>query len=501
MLLSRLLKRRLLVSVTACGLIAAAIPASLSLWGLWELHTRIATINRATDLAAQARAVRNEITQALIGFTALTLTDLSPTERARLFEEAERGLAKLTQFSEASDAFVELLSRDQLNALNEAISGIARSWMDLRGEFREGLSDAQKSFHFLTAFENVTVARAVLGAAELRATNDARLETRFAFGQIATHFGWVIAIVLVTAGLGAGALLLVLRAAAQARATNVELAVANRELIRRQAEIDQSFEALQRAKEAAEAASRAKSAFLAMVTHELRTPLNAVVGFSEMMAKESMGPLGNGQYREFAGLIHSSGRHLTVLITDILDFAKADAGQLELADEIINIEAIVNGAVSWLRPHAEQANLTVEVELPSGLPDLRGDERRIKQILLNLLSNAVKFTPAGGQVTIGAEHRANGDVALFVRDTGIGIEPENLSKAFEPFGQIDAKLERKYEGAGLGLPLVKALTELHGGRIEVHSGVGAGTSLTVIFPASRLVDAAAQEAVRTRLSA
>jgi signal transduction histidine kinase len=260
-----------------------------------------------------------------------------------------------------------------------------------------------------------------------------------------------------------------------------------RALLRRDADYAELLEA----KQAAEMASRSKSQFLATMSHELRTPLNAVIGFSELLMHEGLGPFTAAEVRSYAKDIHDSGAHLLQIINDILDLSKAEAGRLELREEVTEPQTLIEEAVRAMRPRAQSGGLTLTLRLSEGLPLLRADSRVVKQILLNLLSNAVKFTLAGGAVEISAECESSGDLAIAVRDTGIGMAPADIAKAFEPFRQIDNRLNRKYEGTGLGLPLVKAMMGAHAGRVDVESTLGAGTVVTVRFPAERVAPAAA----------
>ncbi|HEX6981085.1 MAG TPA: PAS domain-containing protein [Alphaproteobacteria bacterium] len=245
---------------------------------------------------------------------------------------------------------------------------------------------------------------------------------------------------------------------------------------------------LRRAKEEAEAANRTKSEFLANMSHELRTPLNAIIGFSEIMRDELLGPLGDKRYRQYASDIHSSGAHLLEIINDILDLSKIEAGKHELIEETVELPSIVKGCFLLLAERAQSGDVALIQRLPEDVPVLRADPRKIKQILLNLLANAVKFTPAGGSVTVTAAREPDGGIALSVTDTGIGIDPEHFERVMAPFGQVDSGLGRKYEGTGLGLPLARAFTELHGGKLELASSPGEGTRVTIRLPKARVID-------------
>jgi len=243
---------------------------------------------------------------------------------------------------------------------------------------------------------------------------------------------------------------------------------------------------LREAKEAAERGNRAKNTFLANISHELRTPLNAIIGFSEMMKHEIFGPLEPASYRPYLDDIHDSGMHLLELINDILDLSKAEAGMTDLAETQVDVGGIVRGSVRMLARRAANAGLSIVTDLPERLPLLLADERRMRQIVLNLLSNAVKFTEDGGNVVISVRADRIGFV-ITVTDSGIGMSPEELERVMEPFVQADARLSRKYEGSGLGLPLTKALVEAHGGTLRLDSESGRGTVATVFFPPTRIV--------------
>jgi len=243
---------------------------------------------------------------------------------------------------------------------------------------------------------------------------------------------------------------------------------------------------LRRAKEEAELASRTKTEFLANMSHELRTPLNAIIGFAEIMYGEVFGALGDARYGEYAADIRDSGQHLLNLINDLLDVSKIEFGKVELTEETVDLATIIDSCMRLMRDRADQAGLDLTAHTSSDLPYLHADARRLKQILLNLMSNAVKFTPAGGRVTVRATVDEDG-IKIAVSDTGIGIAPHDLEKALRPFGQIDSRMTRKYQGSGLGLPLTKSMIELHGGSLRLESAVGRGSTATLSLPAARLV--------------
>ena len=246
------------------------------------------------------------------------------------------------------------------------------------------------------------------------------------------------------------------------------------------------------ARRKAEAASRAKSEFLANMSHELRQPLNAVIGFSGLMQAETLGPLGNPTYREYAADISFSGNHLLAIINDILDVVRYEAGRMELKEEAVEVEAVIAEALRLVAPQAAHAKVELRWSPPTPpLPVLRCDPVRLRQMLVNLLSNAVKFTRPGGSVTIVACH--DGAMTLAVSDTGIGIRPEDLPRVLTPFGQVASITSRDQQGAGLGLPLTKALVERHGGRLDLDSTPDSGTTVRLEFPPERVGDASIRD--------
>ena len=253
------------------------------------------------------------------------------------------------------------------------------------------------------------------------------------------------------------------------------------------AELRELAQHLARARDEAAAASKAKSDFLANMSHELRTPLNAVIGFSEIMSGELLGPIGTPQYKQYAADIHDSGSHLLSLINDILDLSKIEAGSMELHEERVDFADIVGSAVRVIRERVVSAKLTLEVDLEEDFPGLYLDERAHKQILLNLLSNAVKFTKPGGLIALRARRAGKDGVVISVTDNGLGMEAGDIEKALAPFGQVDSSMTRKHAGTGLGLPLVKSLVELHGGTLRIDSEPGKGTSVSFTLPPERIV--------------
>jgi len=271
----------------------------------------------------------------------------------------------------------------------------------------------------------------------------------------------------------------------QERVTQLEQA--ERSLRTQSEEMVQIAGQLRVARDEAETANRAKSEFLASMSHELRTPLNAIIGFSEMMKIETLGPVGNPQYRGYASDIYQAGSHLLALINDILDLSKVESGADELHEDAISVPDLVESVMGLVRHRAHNGEVELKLEVRDDLPVLMADERKLKQILVNLVSNAVKFTEAEGTVTLKAWCRPESGFVFQVVDTGIGMAPQDIPKALSQFGQIDSDLNRKYEGTGLGLPLAKSLVELHGGYLDLQSAVGTGTTVTVRLPPNRIV--------------
>jgi PAS domain S-box-containing protein len=230
----------------------------------------------------------------------------------------------------------------------------------------------------------------------------------------------------------------------------------------------------------AAAASDSKSAFLANMSHELRTPLNAVIGFSELILRQTEAPV-VPKYCEYLDDIRSSGLHLLALINDVLDLSRLDAGAVVLDQQNIALGDVIADSCRMVQDQAQRSGLEIKIEVAADLAQVSGDERRLRQIFLNLLSNSLKFTAGPGMICVRARNMA-GSICCEVSDTGIGIAEADLPRVLERFGQIENKFSRKHQGAGLGLPLVKELVELHGGSVTIKSEEGKGTRVEFFFP-------------------
>ncbi|MEO1066933.1 MAG: ATP-binding protein, partial [Pseudomonadota bacterium] len=246
-------------------------------------------------------------------------------------------------------------------------------------------------------------------------------------------------------------------------------------------------EELIEARKIAEDANAQKSEFLAKVSHEIRTPLNAIIGFSEVMKEEHFGPMHNERYLEYARDIHLSGKHLVSLVNDLLDLSKIEAGKLEMEFSAVSLNPIIRECVALMQPEANRERIIIRTSLLDYLPPVVADARSIRQIALNLLSNAVKFTEAGGQVIVSTTVEDSGEVAIRVRDTGIGMTEQDLEQAMQPFRQVGAEQSNRAGGTGLGLPLTKALVEANRAQFTIDSRVDYGTLIQILFPNARVL--------------
>ncbi|MCO7728336.1 PAS domain S-box protein [Brucella intermedia] len=254
-------------------------------------------------------------------------------------------------------------------------------------------------------------------------------------------------------------------------------------------------EELTNARKEAERASSQKTEFLARISHEIRTPLNAIIGFSELMADEKFGPIGNDRYRDYLRDINRSGNHVLALVNDLLDISKIEAGALDMQFEAVSLNDAIAEAIALMQPQANRERVIIRSSFQSNLPDIVADARSIKQVALNLLSNAVRFTAPGGQVIVSTSYELNGDVVMRVRDTGIGMTKSEVEQALKPFRQVNAPERRKAEsardwrseGTGLGLPLTKAMVEANRAQFAIDSTPGHGTVVEIAFPPTRVL--------------
>lgn len=262
-----------------------------------------------------------------------------------------------------------------------------------------------------------------------------------------------------------------------------ELKLARQNAQQRANEVEKLNESLKSEKERAESANKAKSEFLANMSHELRTPLNAIIGFSEMMLQATFGPLGSERYNEYMNDIHNSGTHLLTLINDILDMSKIEAGRFKLDSENADIEPIISETLRTLTPQAQEKAVSVTADIA---PKLHGDidRRAIRQVFLNILSNAVKFTPSGGHINV-LGYQQDDSLVFVIADTGVGIPEEAIAKLGQPFEQVENQFTKTHAGSGLGLAISRSLVELHGGKLEITSKEGKGTTVTVTLPVTQ----------------
>ncbi|MES2471388.1 MAG: ATP-binding protein [Pseudomonadota bacterium] len=259
------------------------------------------------------------------------------------------------------------------------------------------------------------------------------------------------------------------------------------QLQKSRARLDEMSRHLAISADQAKQANKAKSAFLANMSHELRTPLNAIMGFSEVMKEEHLGPMHNARYLGYAGDIHSSGRYLLGIINDILDLSKIEAGKMSLENaEEYPLRHSLEGSLAMVSDLGEKYGVRLIGDMPPDHVHLVAVDRMVRQIMINLLGNAIKFTPAGGSVRVSGAALKDGGYAVTVQDSGIGMTEEEIVEALTPFGQIENKMTATHNGTGLGLPLAKAMVELHEGSLAISSMPGHGTRIVLNFPAHRI---------------
>jgi two-component system cell cycle sensor histidine kinase PleC len=271
------------------------------------------------------------------------------------------------------------------------------------------------------------------------------------------------------------------------------LRITSTELAAERVKLQETNAQLLVAQQRSEAASQAKNVFLANMSHELRTPLNAIIGFSEIVRDRMFGSK-SPAYFDYAADINNAGVHLLEIINNVLDIAKIESGKMELWESVCDLTGLLEASLRSIKMQANARGIKILRHYPEEAIHVRCDETRLKQAAINILSNAVKFTPEGGLIEIRQELEASGEVRIAVKDTGIGMTAREIEAAFEQFRQIENSLTKRFEGTGLGLPLAKQLTALHGGTIGVSSKPSAGTEVSLRLPAWRVVDACSIEA-------
>ena len=232
----------------------------------------------------------------------------------------------------------------------------------------------------------------------------------------------------------------------------------------------------------AELASKVKSEFIANMSHELRTPLNTIIGFSKLLGEHQRRSLKDSEIIEYSGLIQDAASHLLAVINDILDISKIQSGRYTLDSREVAIDEIILASIASFRLTAHEGRVDLRHAIAPDVPAVRGDAVKLRQILTNLINNAIKFTPAGGSVSVEARRLNDGGTIIYVRDTGVGMTDDEVLVALTPFGQVDASRTRWREGTGLGLPIARALIELHGGKLEIRSAKAMGTEVSVLLP-------------------
>ena len=430
---------------------------------------------RWIDARGQARGERGEE-----GFTSILGIALDTTEARRAKAHAQAAESRLRDGIESvSDAFVLFDKQGRLILSNQAFQdafnfepGVVR-----RGALKADLN--RIAALAITSEQPAAGGRAGAREVELQDGRWLQLVERFT-----SEGGSVVTAADITA--------IKQKEAERQRATE-RLHVTITELEDREEKLSLLAREYEIAMTRAEAANQAKSEFLANMSHELRTPLNAINGFSEIMAGEMFGPLGDPRYKGYAADILRSGQHLLSLINDVLDMAKIEAGKLTLHYEPVSLKEVVDDAARLMRGRVEEAGLRLRVDAPE-LPTIEADHRGLKQVVLNLLSNAVKFTPEGGDIVVALSREDDDRIRLAVTDTGIGIAAEDLTRLARPFEQVEGQHSKTTQGTGLGLALTKSLIELHGGTLTLESEPGRGTTASFDLPIRRPDETAGREA-------
>jgi two-component system, cell cycle sensor histidine kinase PleC len=237
-------------------------------------------------------------------------------------------------------------------------------------------------------------------------------------------------------------------------------------------------------------ANQVKSQFIATMSHELRTPLNTIIGFSKMLSEQERRNLSPADVAQYASLIHKGGVQLLAMINDILDLSKIQSGRYTIDHREVHLDDVLTAAMAAHKAQAEAAQISLTIKMDTNLPQVRGDANKLQQVVSSLLSNAIKFNMPGGKVAVEATRAMDGGVAIVVTDTGIGMTDEEVAVSLKLFSQVDGGKSRSYEGTGLGLPIAKALVELHGGRLEIRTAKGEGTVVAVLLPPKNSVSTA-----------
>ncbi len=418
---------------------------------------------RWIDARGQSRQPRRDA-----GFTSLLGVALDITEARRSKAQAQAAENRLRDGIESvSDAFVLFDRQGRLILWNQAFQDAFAfpAGVVVRGAQKDALN--QIAAEAIKAEHPSASGRAGVREVELKDGRWLQMAERF------TGDGGTVVI--------CADITVIRRQEAERRRAADELRAMVVELEDREAKLSLLARKYEVAMTRAEAANQAKSEFLANMSHELRTPLNAINGFSEIMAGEMFGPLGDRRYKGYAADIHQSGQHLLSLINDILDMAKIEAGKLTLHYEPVSLNGLCNDAIRLMRGKAMESGLTLGLVAPDAV-QIEADHRGLKQVMLNLISNAVKFTPEGGAVTVSVAAQGPDHVRVSVTDTGIGINAADLDRLAQPFEQVEGQHSKTTQGTGLGLALTKSLIELHRGRMTIESEPGRGTTVWFDLP-------------------